>query len=129
MKEIKYQAFWLKDKIITSVDTIEFLQGGIRVHDGCCHKGWEGKDCQLRDFTGLKDKNGKEIYESDVVDFTVFDCFGSDTQYKGEVIWSEEGTEFIIVSGENSWNFGWVCYQNDELEVIGNIYEVNNAKD
>lgn len=73
MREIKLRVFWHKDKITTSVDTIEFLHGGIRVSDGCYHIGWQGKDCELREFTGVKERypqmvgEGQEIYFGDVV--------------------------------------------------------------
>lgn len=31
----KFRAYFKKDDVMTSVDTISFLQGGIKVSDGC----------------------------------------------------------------------------------------------
>ena len=47
MREIKFKAYWHESKLMTSVDTIEFLKDGTRVSDGCMHTGWLGKDCEL----------------------------------------------------------------------------------
>jgi uncharacterized phage protein (TIGR01671 family) len=80
-------------------------------------------------YTGLKDKNGKEIYEGDIVEFTWFDYVGSDTQFKGLVkyrsglyeIWKNDKTEFFGSDGAFILNHVWL--QDEEFEVIGNIYE------
>jgi len=83
---------------------------------------------ELVQSTGLKDKNGKEIYEGYILDYTIFDHNDNDTQFKGEVKFV--GTEYIVTqvpdrhcNGEFGINLGWVHYQDCELEIIGNIYE------
>ncbi|HHI3608506.1 TPA: YopX family protein [Bacillus anthracis] len=70
-------------------------------------------------YTGLEDKNGKEIYEGDVVD-TVYDG----ELFTGIVIYDESELDFKATNGQENYgsNFQYLpCC--DEVEVIGNIYE------
>ena len=112
MREIKYKAYWHESKLMTTVDTIEFFKGGTRVSDGCVHTGWLGKDCELLQYTGLKDKNGIEIYKGYIVK-----CGGR----VGVVIFGRgmfEGEGFGIDEKECLWNL-----VVDECEVVGNSFE------
>ena len=69
-------------------------------------------------YTGMKDKNGKRIFEGDIIDF-------SDRSYSdgyGVVRYDAEGTEFEFVYDDLYEGLGR-CYYPEDVEVIGNIYD------
>ena len=115
MREIKFRAWLTKKKAMAEVYTLGLT--GIEYSTVSVNKElWSGvgnEDMVLMQFTGLSDKNGKDIYEGDVVTNVKF----------------KDGSDYTNVNlhiyYENA-HFGvGMAYLADvkELEVIGSMYE------
>ena len=117
MREIKFRA-WSKSKN-------KFWNPDFIDCDGQCwdtnhvHETLPTDDYILMQFTGLKDKNRKEIYEGDIVkQYPGFGCEWSDrigiVKYEYASFWLE-----IIKN-----RMGFILDNHDcQFEIIGNIYE------
>ncbi|HZG83849.1 YopX family protein [Paenibacillus sp.] len=66
-------------------------------------------------LTGLRDKNGKEIYEGDILDIKLMD--GNEIF---RVVYDDRRARFHLYDNEG---VGWSFDHTNEYEVIGNIYE------
>lgn len=141
MREIKFRAFdKLSKKMFDvysfnyfSVEVITNSQEGIYADT----KSILRQDCILMQYTGLKDCDGKEIYESDLIVIPNHYPFYDDNQinYVGVVEWVYSGWQYIlecvnkdkrgISSGVNNHlnEEGFEENTSTYYKIIGNIYE------
>ncbi|MBS9782028.1 MAG: DNA-packaging protein [Gammaproteobacteria bacterium] len=126
MREIKFRAAYQRE--IYPVYALRYDEDGLKVLLGnyIASKTVDNKNLELMQYTGLKDKNGKKIYEGDILSIIVIR--GENLyEYTTDVIY--EDAEFTI-KGENTEQYDTFlsAYAGDginlaEAEIIGNIYE------
>lgn len=129
MREIKFRAW---DKVCNSMlmpDEIHlYMNGTVSVN-----QVWATGDLELMQYTGLKDKHGKEIYEGDIIKTNAYPFMSDGKHNYSAVVEYIDDPEYLAwyydifsVSGRVAGRAvgGMLAdLYGQEIEIIGNRYE------
>ena len=112
MREIKFRCWDGKNMhfnqfMISAYGNINKVEPAIEFHS------WKNEDWILMQYTGIKDREGKDIYEGDIIKVKI-----GDAEYTRTVKF--DSTRPYLGFHESGM---LLCNSNEYFEIIGNVYE------
>lgn len=109
MREIKFRAW---DE---SLRLFHFWDSSQQLYDNVFWSLAKAESMLIEQYTGLNDKNGKEIYEGDILAFERIKDFKKEYVFPKEIKWENRGDSGVT---------GWTQFAPlDSVVVIGNTHQ------
>lgn len=133
MREIKFRAWF--DRHMYEVAKLDFWGDPEQASCDLAGPDEDGKlaeifdiylgEVELMQYTGFKDKNGKEIYEGDICRWRDLEIFNDEiVEDVFVVVWNDENLTWHTQNQDGNFGYDLYEYTDDrDLEVIGNIHE------
>lgn len=135
MKELKFRAFHKPSKKMFDVGMIDFLSEKLYEYISLGMSSFDGmemydlQDCELMQFTGLKDVDGKEIFGGDVVEIKFDDYYSNnsftideDSTHKGEIVFEFFGY-YIKFPDMCFMSINDIADYEFNIKILGNIHQ------
>ena len=121
MRKIKFRAWDKENEKMMKVSSLHLENKEISVKENGTFHLFRMQD--LMQYTGLKDKNNKEIYEGDIV---LIKLDETSTWHKTVVGFKKGAFIADLIDKEDYVYIFHHGFTDDDFEIIGNVYENKN---
>ena len=124
-REIKFRAFVNDLGLMVSIESIDFSSKKVETVEADLSGNGDIEDyaigeIELMQFTGLKDKNGKEIYEGDILHYVII---GSGIELIPCEVYFDMGAFYMKDTRLHGRSDLLSEAEQDDIEVVGNVHE------
>lgn len=119
MRKIKFRGYSHEHESWIYGDLLQYPDGEVYImeHSDGESLSYRVEPKSVGQYTGLKDKNGKEIYEGDIVEN------GDYYNIRGEVCYDTQYAHYFILNNASGESTDFLEIHFNEVEVIGNIHD------